>query len=432
VVRLAAVAEEAVGKMKSSFFFLFIFVLISACQTTSKSSKDVQSDLEAYIGKKIVYDLTAISAQEKTKEVVYFEYNVNLYHEAPLDMSFVNVLKSFIYEANIHLQTTSNFTGKLILPISGIIWEGNSNLFIRMISKTETKTWDFTSIDDFLLAYNGKIVNSINGQSRIELENFPQQTELEFNLTTRTTNTPYIIEVPFSSNSHFRKISVKTNLSGFSQGVQWKTNISLAFSDSKQLSALSGNENVENPKIGKWSEGKEIASAVNFELSEPSLTIYLMNTADPEITSENDMIGMQVHSLFDVKKEITKSDYEKLVNDTFLRMRLNKEKRTELTKKTEIEVISFISNEINNLAETEYLKLYFTDFDLKYNFETIKIVLKEFLYDSIGLKDIVFGFSWNPETKIIRLLDSSTFRTNKSPEFIDQDFDLKFKPSKKK
>ncbi len=419
--------------MKSSILLLISFIFLTACQTTSKSSKDVQNDLEAYIGKKIVYELTPITSQEKTKEVVYFESNINLYHEAPLDMSFVNVLKSFVFETNIHLQTTGNYKGRLTLPISGIIWEGNSSLFIRLISKTETKTWDFSTIDDFLTAYNGKVVNSINGQSRIELENFPLNTELEYSLTTRTTNTPFIIDVPFSLNSHVRKLSVKTNLSGFSQGVQWKTNIPLTFSESKSVSsALSGGTLVASPKIGKWTEGKETASAGNFDMSEPNLSIFLMNNTDAELASENDMVGMQIHSIFDVKSEITKSDYEKLVNDTFLRMRLNKEKRLELTKKPEIEVVSFISTEINNLAETEFLKQYFTEFDLKYNFETIKIVLKEFLYDSIGIKDIVFGFLWNPETKIIRLTDSSTFRLNKSPEFIDQDFDLKFKPSKKK
>ena len=419
--------------MKSIFLLLICVFLLSACQTTSKSSKDVQSDLEAYLGKKIVYELTPITAQEKTREVVYFETNINLYHEAPMDMSFVNVLKSFIYESNFHLQTTGNFKGKLILPISGIIWEGNSNLFIRLISKTETKTWEFSSIDDFLMAYKGKVVNSINGQSRIELESFPQNTELEFSLTTRTTNTPYIIDVPLSSNSHMRKFSVKTNLTGFSQGVQWKTNIPFAFSESKSVaSALYGVTAVANPKIGKWTEGKETASASNIDIEKPELTIFLMNNADSEIATENDMIGMQVHSLFDVKSEISKSDYEKLVNDTFLHMRLNREKRLELTKKPEIEVVSFISNEINNLADTEFLKQYFTDYDLKYNFESIKIVLKEFLYDSIGMKDIVFGFSWNPETKAIHLNDCSTFRLNKSTEFIDQDFDQKFKPSKKK
>lgn len=433
-VHSAAVAAEEAGKMKTLIIILLGFSLLLGCQTSSTSSQDSQSELEKYLGKKVEYKLTPLTSGEERYPVIYFDSSVNLYHEAPLDMSFVSMLKSYVSEVNIHVRTTKEFSGEFKLPYPGFIWEGSSNFFARVITTTSSETFDNSSFEAFIEKYKGKIVGDQIGQSEIVFTDFPKDTEIEYSISARTTLTPSIIRLSWQKNSKFRRLGIRTNLT--TSVTQWQTELPLIFNEKQAglSDMLADRATSTTNTLGKIYGGKETASLTNQEVQNPYLTIYQAEGYDLTTLNESQLLGLDVFGLFKIRQMMDKTKYDALMNDLFLQCGFNKEKRTGFKLKPDSEIISTLTTKLNSINDWKFLEKYFSGIEIYYRHELLKKICLFLMLDSYSFSKLHVQYVIDNSSGFIKINDVVLTEPNNENHLINASFtdNLKTKTNKTK
>lgn len=427
----AAVAEEA-GKMKKTIFILLGFSLLLGCQTSSTSTQDSRSELEKYLGKKVEYKLTPLISGEEKYPLIYFDTSVNLYHDAPLDMSYVSMLKSYVSEINIHARTTNDFLGEFKLPYPGFIWEGSTNFFIRVITSTSSETYDNASFETFLAKYKGKIIGDQIGRAEIFFSDFPKNTEIEYSISARTTLTPSIIHVSWQKNAKFRRLGIRTNLT--TTATQWQTDLPLNFSEKQTglTDMLSNRNTVSSNTLGNIYSGKETASLSDKVIANPDLTIFLAEGYDVTTLSDVQIAGLDIYGYFKIRQMMDKSKYDALLNDLFLQCGFNKERRTGLKLKSDTEIISTLTEKLNSISDWMFIEKYFSRIEVYYRHELMKKVCLLLMLDSYSLKNLHIRYAVDVSNGNLTITDILLTEPNNDSFLIGQNFTDQLKTKSKK
>lgn len=408
------VAEEEVGKMKNLFLFGIILTLL-ACQSSSSSVKDTQTELESYLGKTVDYHLTRLSDVEQQNEVVYINYTVNLSNEMPLGVSVGDFMKSFVREINIQAQTTQNFDGKLSLPFQGIVIGDNPTIFIRIISQDGSEVYDQNSLDNFLTKYDGSIVGSQDGQSFLLLKAFPKTTEIIYFYSLKTSLTPPILNLTLHPHSTIRQLDISTNLT--TSFVLWQTN--LPFS------------NMDEPnKLGSLQPGKGSHSIKELTLEFPTMTFFISSNIDYSLLKEEDFAALSVVDNFNLKNRLGRSDYNALLDILFKQMSITKEDKINLKQKSPNDILTILSHKLDMITDWDFLTNYFSSYDVRYRLNLLKKIGLLLIADSFSIKDLAIGFSYDSTQKETIINEINLTNLTTSPLKAGADFTNQFKPKK--